>query len=170
MDGQCPVQQLSMWHASTACRYWPVVWLCPQAINKIAEAMQVLGLAQPPAPHQQNGPTAPIGPQEQQQQQQQEHIQQQLQVTPSAQTNGVHQQQQQPKRWAIDVGAAPGGWTSYLADSCGYNVIAIDPAELHPDVVARPGVHHIRTKAADAMERVEQLLQGQQVGPGGLWM
>jgi tRNA G46 methylase TrmB len=148
-----------------------------QAINKIAEAMQVLGLAQPPAPQQQQSELTALNglQQRQQQEQQQEQIQQhlqELQVTPSAQTNGAAHQQQQLKRWAIDVGAAPGGWTSYLADCCGYNVIAIDPAELHPDVAARPGVHHIRAKAADAMERVEQLLQGQQVGPLGvcLWL
>jgi hypothetical protein len=71
---------------------------------------------------------------------------------------------QQPARWAIDVGACPGGWTSYLADSCGYNVIAVDPAELHPDVLARPGVHHIKARAADAVQGMERLLQGVQVG------
>ena len=73
---------------------------------------------------------------------------------------------QQGARWAIDVGACPGGWSSYLADSCGYSVIAIDPAELHPDVKARPGVHHIKAKAADALESIDQLLQGQQVRHG----
>lgn len=84
---------------------------------------------------------------------------------PSLAANG---QQQQPaphqKRWAIDVGAAPGGWSSYLADNCGYEVIAIDPAELHPDVAARPGVHHIKARSTDALQEIDRLLQGRKVG------
>lgn len=148
----------------------------PQAIYKIAEAMQVLGLTQQQQQQQatscqqhiSNGRlTAPadIAVQGKQQDLQQIQQLQQLRVDAAAHTNGAQQQQQQqPKRWAIDVGACPGGWTSYLADSCGYSVIAIDPAELHPDVAARPNVHFIRAKAADALQRVEELLQGGQVG------
>jgi hypothetical protein len=166
----------------------------PQAINKIAEAMQVLGLAQqPPVPeaHMQhtNGLAAPQGtPQGQQQPAEQALTQQlqRLQLCPqqdckaasipqpaaaaaaatglqAAQNQQPEQQQQQPVKWAIDVGACPGGWTSYLADSCGYSVIAIDPAQLHPDVVARPGVHFIKARAADALDEMEEILQGGQV-------
>lgn len=126
----------------------------------------MLGLAQQQTHHHSNGLTQANGLQctQQQHQQQKHHIQQpqELQRTAAAQTNGIDLQQQQ-ERWAIDVGACPGGWTSYLADSCGYNVIAIDPAELHPDVAARPGVHHIQARAAESLEQVDKLLHGRQV-------
>ena len=42
------------------------------------------------------------------------------------------------------AGAAPGGWTEFLARSKGLRVYAVDPAELHPDVLALPGVTHLR--------------------------
>lgn len=44
---------------------------------------------------------------------------------------------------ALDMGAAPGGWTRLLA-AHGLRVIAVDPAELDPRV-ASPNVTHIRT-------------------------
>ncbi len=44
---------------------------------------------------------------------------------------------------AVDVGAAPGGWTRLLARACA-PVYAIDPANLDPDVVALPNVVHIK--------------------------
>lgn len=46
---------------------------------------------------------------------------------------------------ALDIGAAPGGWTAYLAERFAI-VLAIDPAELDADVVARSNVKHIRCK------------------------
>jgi hypothetical protein len=130
-------------------------WLCRvalQAINKLAEAMQVLGLLptlaeQPPQQRQQCGSS-----------------QQQLQQQPQ---QPQPQQQQQARQWAIDVGACPGGWTSFLADLCDYNVIAIDPAQLHPDVLARPRVHHIQRLSTDALRELDVLLGGGQVGCGG---
>ena len=50
---------------------------------------------------------------------------------------------------AIDLGAAPGSWTALLAESyrC---VIAVDPGELDPVVLARPNVHHVQLKSSDA--------------------
>ena len=45
---------------------------------------------------------------------------------------------------ALDMGAAPGGWTRILAER-GLHVIAVDPAELDPRVEVLPNVIHIRT-------------------------
>lgn len=43
----------------------------------------------------------------------------------------------------LDLGAAPGGWTRILAES-GYQVVAVDPAELDPSVLRLRGVVHHR--------------------------
>jgi hypothetical protein len=141
---------------------WPVPpWLLLQAINKIAEAMQVLGLRHAPS--------------RQQHQQQQALVSAEQQQAASAAAaacspaNGTQQQQQQqdlqqePVRWAIDIGACPGGWASYLADSCCYNVLAVDPAPLHPDVTARPRVRQILGQAQKVGQQVDEALAGQQV-------
>lgn len=50
---------------------------------------------------------------------------------------------------ALDIGAAPGGWTKVLADH-GYEVIAVDPGDLHPTLQKNPKVKHLK-------ERVEKL-------------
>jgi hypothetical protein len=138
---------------STAAAWSVVLRLLLQAINKLAEAMQVLGLRH--------------APNRQQHQQQQALVSSQQQQAASSAANGTQQQQQdlqqQPVRWAIDIGACPGGWTSYLADSCGYNVLAVDPAPLHPDVTARPRVHQILGRAQEVGEQVDAALAGQQV-------
>jgi hypothetical protein len=134
--------------------YVSVVLTAPQAINKIAEAMQVLGLSHQHHDSSCNGSQQLANGCTDVQSQQQSQPQQQQQQ---------EQQQQQQVKWAIDVGASPGGWTSYLADSCGYHVVAIDPAELHPDVQARPGVHHLRCRSQDSLQQMEQLMQGGQV-------
>ncbi|HZC27963.1 MAG TPA: SAM-dependent methyltransferase [Actinopolymorphaceae bacterium] len=47
---------------------------------------------------------------------------------------------------AIDLGAAPGGWTYFLAER-GMTVYAVDPGELHPMVGAHPRVRHVRCRA-----------------------
>ncbi|GMH36209.1 hypothetical protein BSKO_04077 [Bryopsis sp. KO-2023] len=57
---------------------------------------------------------------------------------------------------AIDLGAAPGAWTSYLAKQA-RQVISVDPAELSQDVTALSNVVHIKTKAEDAVEKIQQL-------------
>jgi 23S rRNA (cytidine2498-2'-O)-methyltransferase len=49
---------------------------------------------------------------------------------------------------ALDLGAAPGGWTKVLAEH-GMQVIALDPAELDPRVAGMPNVSHIRQRAED---------------------
>lgn len=50
---------------------------------------------------------------------------------------------------ALDIGAAPGGWTKVLVDY-GFNVVAVDPGDLHPDLQAHPKVKHYKC-------RIEQL-------------
>ncbi len=47
---------------------------------------------------------------------------------------------------ALDLGAAPGGWTRILRTH-GMQVVAVDPAELHPSVASDPGVIHVRQSA-----------------------
>ncbi|CAM9301998.1 unnamed protein product, partial [Ectocarpus sp. 13 AM-2016] len=44
---------------------------------------------------------------------------------------------------AIDIGAAPGGWTSFLASKC-RRVLSVDPAELDAAVLALPNVVHVQ--------------------------
>ena len=46
---------------------------------------------------------------------------------------------------ALDLGAAPGGWTKVLADA-GMHVTAVDPGRLHSKVVNMPCVTHIRER------------------------
>jgi len=46
----------------------------------------------------------------------------------------------------LDVGAAPGGWTKALAGMAG-EVVAVDPADLHPSVEEMPNVIHLRCRA-----------------------
>jgi 23S rRNA (cytidine2498-2'-O)-methyltransferase len=53
-----------------------------------------------------------------------------------------------PAGRALDLGAAPGGWTRVLADA-GMEVVAVDPADLAPQVAALPGVTHVRVRAED---------------------
>ena len=49
---------------------------------------------------------------------------------------------------ALDLGAAPGGWTRILRLR-GLQVWAVDPGDLDPRVAADPGVHHVRTTAGE---------------------
>ena len=44
---------------------------------------------------------------------------------------------------ALDLGAAPGGWTAVLVEA-GATVVAVDPGALSPAVVAHPRVSHLR--------------------------
>jgi hypothetical protein len=54
---------------------------------------------------------------------------------------------------AIDVGAAPGGWTAYLAgpDVGCSKVMAVDAASLAPAVLDFPSVCHVRSSLQDAL-------------------
>ncbi len=49
---------------------------------------------------------------------------------------------------ALDIGAAPGGWTSLLLER-GLRVTAIDPANMHPDLLHYPTLIHHKCNAAD---------------------
>jgi 23S rRNA (cytidine2498-2'-O)-methyltransferase len=44
---------------------------------------------------------------------------------------------------ALDLGAAPGGWTRLLLEA-GLKVVAVDPAKLDPRLFRRPGLVHFR--------------------------
>lgn len=46
---------------------------------------------------------------------------------------------------ALDIGAAPGGWTKVLVDH-GYNVIAVDPGELNPELQDNPMIKHYKCR------------------------
>lgn len=48
---------------------------------------------------------------------------------------------------ALDVGAAPGGWTSLLLER-GLRVTAIDPADMHPSLLQHPALTHLKQNAA----------------------
>ncbi len=59
---------------------------------------------------------------------------------------------------ALDLGAAPGGWTEVLLDR-GASVVAVDPGALDESVGARPGVRHIQKKSQAA--RADGDLEGE---------
>jgi 23S rRNA (cytidine2498-2'-O)-methyltransferase len=49
---------------------------------------------------------------------------------------------------ALDIGAAPGGWSSLLLER-GVQVVAVDPAEMDRSLMQRQGFRHIRKNAAE---------------------
>jgi 23S rRNA (cytidine2498-2'-O)-methyltransferase len=49
---------------------------------------------------------------------------------------------------ALDLGAAPGGWTSVLLER-GLKVTAVDPAEIDPSLELHPRLRHMRKNAAE---------------------
>lgn len=51
-------------------------------------------------------------------------------------------------RQALDIGAAPGGWTSLLLER-GLRVTAIDPGELHPSLMGHPSLTYLKRNASD---------------------
>lgn len=60
---------------------------------------------------------------------------------------------------AVDVGAAPGGWTGFLANyPKKISVIAIDPAELDPAVEGLDNVLHLKHKAEVVSDENGKLL------------
>jgi 23S rRNA (cytidine2498-2'-O)-methyltransferase len=46
---------------------------------------------------------------------------------------------------ALDIGASPGGWTKVLVDY-GYDVVSVDPGELHPSLQNNPKITHLKTR------------------------
>lgn len=58
---------------------------------------------------------------------------------------------------ALDLGAAPGGWTEVLASSpCVGKVIAIDPSSLDPAVIALDKVKHMQLLVQCAMPALQK--------------
>jgi 23S rRNA (cytidine2498-2'-O)-methyltransferase len=53
---------------------------------------------------------------------------------------------------ALDLGAAPGGWTRVLL-SKGLHVVAVDPAELNPMIKANKNVIHFKCSAQNFLKR-----------------
>ncbi|TJY44222.1 methyltransferase domain-containing protein [Cohnella pontilimi] len=49
---------------------------------------------------------------------------------------------------ALDLGAAPGGWSSVLLDR-GLKVTAVDPAEMDPSLYKNPRFRHLKQNASD---------------------
>ncbi|KKO55519.1 SAM-dependent methyltransferase [Paenibacillus sp. DMB20] len=49
---------------------------------------------------------------------------------------------------ALDIGAAPGGWTSFLLER-GIQVTAVDPAQMHETLIHRSGLRIIQKNAAE---------------------
>jgi 23S rRNA (cytidine2498-2'-O)-methyltransferase len=56
---------------------------------------------------------------------------------------------------ALDLGAAPGGWTRVLRQR-DFRVVAVDPAALDPRLAADPGVRHERRLAEDYLRSRER--------------
>ena len=46
---------------------------------------------------------------------------------------------------ALDIGAAPGGWTKVLVDN-GYDVVAVDPGNLHESLINNPKLNIINVE------------------------
>lgn len=59
---------------------------------------------------------------------------------------------------ALDLGAAPGGWTRLLLEA-GLRVVAVDPAKLDPRLVRRPNLTHYRGYAEAYLEEFEDQRQ-----------
>lgn len=49
---------------------------------------------------------------------------------------------------ALDIGAAPGGWTALLLER-GCHVTAVDPGELHPSLLDNPNLTYFQKNAGD---------------------
>lgn len=70
---------------------------------------------------------------------------------------------------AIDLGAAPGGWTRILLDR-GFEVWAVDPGDLDRRLAGREGLHHVRTTAgpflAETTETFDLVVNDMRMAPG----
>lgn len=53
---------------------------------------------------------------------------------------------------AVDIGASPGGWTSFLLE-CGLKVTAVDPALMHESLRNYPGLKILRKNAGEVKFR-----------------
>ncbi|WP_325176618.1 SAM-dependent methyltransferase [Paenibacillus alkalitolerans] len=55
-------------------------------------------------------------------------------------------------RNALDIGAAPGGWSSFLLER-GLSVTAIDPAAMHPSLMKHPKFIYLNKNASEVLLR-----------------
>ncbi len=53
---------------------------------------------------------------------------------------------------SLDLGAAPGGWTKVLLAN-GLRVVAVDPAELNPNIAKNPNVEHFKGLAQEYLKK-----------------
>ena len=53
---------------------------------------------------------------------------------------------------ALDLGAAPGGWTKVLLDN-GLRVVAVDPVQLSPELQANPNVEYYNGRAHEYIKK-----------------
>lgn len=67
---------------------------------------------------------------------------------------------------ALDMGAAPGGWTKVLADY-GYNVSAVDPAKLHDSLYSHPNIKHYKDRVENIVfdDKFEIIVNDMNVDP-----
>ncbi|SDE89132.1 23S rRNA (cytidine2498-2'-O)-methyltransferase [Fontibacillus panacisegetis] len=56
---------------------------------------------------------------------------------------------------ALDIGAAPGGWTSFLLER-GLKVTAVDPAKIHPSLLRSPNLTYVQKNANSVKFRDNQ--------------
>lgn len=61
----------------------------------------------------------------------------------------------QTEAYALDLGAAPGGWTR-VAAGLGFQVHAVDPAEIHERLLADPAITHFKTTSGRFLETATQ--------------
>jgi 23S rRNA (cytidine2498-2'-O)-methyltransferase len=63
-----------------------------------------------------------------------------------------------PRGRALDLGAAPGGWTRLLLEA-GLQVVAVDPAQLDPRLRGHPALEHYRGYSEDYLEQAQKTHQ-----------
>ena len=61
-----------------------------------------------------------------------------------------------PDSRALDLGSAPGGWASVLSGLC-REVVAVDTAELAPQVATLSNITHLRIRAEELLSRAQEL-------------
>lgn len=65
---------------------------------------------------------------------------------------------------AIDVGAAPGGWSVCLAEDCGFQTVyAVDPGQLTKDRPLPPAIVHMKLKGEQAVDQLLKEGKGQRL-------
>ena len=86
-------------------------------------------------------------------------------------TNSILEQSKQTSyhtapmcKYAIDIGASPGGWTQFLCDilpeadnKTKLKVVSVDPGELHPKIKEFSNVIHVQKRSEDAFEEIQRL-------------